>query len=413
MSAESPRSDEAVSAELPRSRDTPAPAAAPRGPNPASSKSPATTQPTAPCTAAPLFRAELLRVTFPGRTGPLPAVAGASLEVRSGEVLGLVGESGSGKSLTCRSTIALMPPRARMTATELSFEGVDLFALRPRALRKHRAHHVGMIVQDPFSCLDPTMRVGEQIAETLRANVGLGRTAARARAIELLGTVDIADPERRFFAYPHEFSGGMRQRIAIAIAVSCQPKLLVADEPTTALDVTTQAQILTLLRRLKDETGMAILIVSHDFGVIAQICDRVAVMYGGFVVETGTLADVYTSPMHPYTEALLAAIPSIESAGKRTRRTGIPGQPPGLGDILSGCPFVPRCSMAEPSCSSIDMVLEPVAPDHVTACPVVVRSVLGDSARAMTTSPLPHNSPAGPAAPRAGVTNSSRSLAEP
>lgn len=327
---------------------------------------------TAP-TAVPLFRAEQLRITFPGETGPLTAVGGASLELRSGEVLGLVGESGSGKSLTCRSTIQLMPPRARMTASELSFEGQDLLSLNKKQLREHRSHSVGMVFQDPFSCLDPTMRVGEQIAETLRVNAGLDRARARERAIELLGTVDIANPDRRYLAFPHEFSGGMRQRIAIAIAVSCQPKLLVADEPTTALDVTTQAQILTLLQRLRHQTGMAILLVSHDFGVIAQICDRVAVMYGGYVVEVGPIGDVYSAPLHPYTSALLTAIPTIESAGKPSKRLGIPGQPPGLGDIVSGCPFMPRCSMAEPSCSSLDVTLEPVTAGHATACPVAVR----------------------------------------
>lgn len=326
-------------------------------------------------TDPPLFRAEQLRITFPGSTGPLAAVGGASIEIRSGEVLGLVGESGSGKSLTCRSTVRLMPPRSTMTASELSFEGTDLLSLGPKQLRQHRAHHVGMVFQDPFSCLDPTMRVGEQIAETLRVNAGLGRDRARQRAIELLGTVDIAEPDRRYLAYPHEFSGGMRQRIAIAIAISCQPKLLVADEPTTALDVTTQAQILALLERLRADTGMAILLVSHDFGVIAQICDRVAVMYGGYVVEVGPIADVYRAPSHPYTRALLTAIPTIESAGKRARRAGIPGQPPGLGDIGRGCPFLPRCSLAEPGCASLDMVLEPVTADHATACPVARRGL--------------------------------------
>jgi oligopeptide/dipeptide ABC transporter ATP-binding protein len=324
---------------------------------------------------APLFRAEQLRITFPGSTGPLAAVGGASIELRSGEVLGLVGESGSGKSLTCRSTVRLMPPRAQMTAAELSFEGQDLLSLDGRKLREHRAHHVGMVFQDPFSCLDPTMRVGEQIAETLRVNAGLARADARQRAIELLDTVDIAEPDRRYRAYPHEFSGGMRQRIAIAIAISCQPKLLVADEPTTALDVTTQSQILALLQRLRDQIGMAILLVSHDFGVIAQICDRVAVMYGGHVVEVGPIGDVYREALHPYTRALLTAIPTIESAGKRSRRAGIPGQPPGLGDIASGCPFFPRCSMREPACASLDVVLEAVTADHSTACPVAVREL--------------------------------------
>lgn len=350
----------------------------------------------------PLFRVEQLRITFPGRTGPLVAVSGASLELRSGEVLGLVGESGSGKSLTCRSTLRLMPPHAHMTASELSFEGCDLLSLGGRKLREHRAQQVGIVFQDPFSCLDPTMRVGEQIAETLRVNAGLGRAQARQRTIELLGKVDIPDPERRYLAYPHEFSGGMRQRIAIALAISCQPKLLVADEPTTALDVTTQAQILALLQRLRQQTGMSILLVSHDFGVIAQICDRVAVMYGGYVIEVGPIADVYTAPLHPYTRALLAAIPTIESAGTRSRRTGIPGQPPGLGDIASGCPFLPRCSMGEPSCSSLDMALVPFTAQHATACPVAVRGLTKLAAGVLEPPAVPGRDAAAPRAATSG-----------
>ncbi len=324
--------------------------------------------------APPLFCARQLRIAFAGASGPVEAVSGVSLEVRSGEVLGLVGESGSGKSLTCRSTIRLLPHRARLTADDLSFEGRDLLALSDRELRDHRARNVGMVFQDPFSCLDPTMRVGEQIAETLRVNAGMDKSAARQRALEMMELVDIGQPDRRYLAYPHELSGGMRQRVAIAIAVSCRPKLLVADEPTTALDVTTQAQILALLQRLRQETGMALLLVSHDFGVIAQMCDRVAVMYGGYVVESGPVTSVYRAPLHPYTRALLSAIPAIESAGKRVRRTGIPGQPPGIGEILTGCPFVPRCTLAQTACTTIDMKLQEVSPGHANACPVTTEA---------------------------------------
>lgn len=332
--------------------------------------------------AQPLFRARHLRIAFAGEMGPVEAVSGVSLEVRSGEVLGLVGESGSGKSLSCRSTIRLLPPRARMVAAELTFEGRDLLAMNERQLRAHRATNVGMVFQDPFSCLDPTMRVGEQIAETLRVNAGMSKPEARRRALELLETVDIAQPERRYLAYPHELSGGMRQRVAIAIAVSCHPKLLVADEPTTALDVTTQAQILALLQRLRQETGMALLLVSHDFGVVAEMCDRVAVMYGGYVVETGPVATVYRSPLHPYTKALLSAIPAIESAGTRVRRAGIPGQPPGIGEIPTGCPFVPRCALAQPGCTTLDMALEEVSAGHATACPVAIGAPSASTAAA-------------------------------
>lgn len=327
-----------------------------------------------------LFRADQLRIAFSGASGPVEAVSGVSLQIEGGEVLGVVGESGSGKSLSCRSTIRLLPPRARMSAAELTFEGRDLLGLNERELRAHRARNVGMIFQDPFSCLDPTMRVGEQIAETLRVNAGMTKQAARRRALELLETVDIAQPERRYLAYPHELSGGMRQRVLIAVAVASEPKLLVADEPTTALDVTTQAQILALLQRLRKETGMALLLVSHDFGVIAKMCDRVAVMYGGYVVETGPVATVYHHPFHPYTKALLSAIPDIESAGKRVRRAGIPGQPPGIGEIVAGCPFVPRCAMAEPGCTSANMALNEVSPAHATACPVALDSDPGTPA---------------------------------
>jgi oligopeptide/dipeptide ABC transporter ATP-binding protein len=319
----------------------------------------------------PLLRIEELRIGFAHRTGTTDVVRGVSLEVGASESVGLVGESGSGKSLSCRSIIRLMPSHAEISAKRVEFEGRDVLALSKAQLRAHRSHNVGMIFQDPFSCFDPTKRVGEQVAETLRVNAGMDRASARARALELLTSVNIDKPEQRYRAYPHELSGGMRQRVMIAMAVSASPKLLIADEPTTALDVTTQAQILALIQELRREIGMAVLLVSHDFGVIAEACDRVVVMYGGYVVEAGPVDEVCARPQHPYTRALLESIPNLESAGNRVRRTGIPGQPPNPAELGTGCPFVDRCLMARPECKNVDMSLISVAKNHVTACPFV------------------------------------------
>jgi len=242
--------------------------------------------------------------------------------------------------------------------------------MSPRELRELRAHDVGMIYQDPFSSLNPVFRVGAQVAETLRLNRGLDKRAANAAVLELLDSVGIPDPPRRALAYPHELSGGMRQRIMIALATASQPRLLVADEPTTALDVTTQAQILALLQELRREQGMSVLLVSHDFGVIAQVCDRVAVMYGGHVVESGPLTTLYEDAQHPYTRALLGSVPSLHAAGRTTRRTGIPGQPPELTETLPGCVFAPRCAHAQPVCRTVPMQLVPLGADHGCACVV-------------------------------------------
>jgi oligopeptide/dipeptide ABC transporter ATP-binding protein len=212
--------------------------------------------------------------------------------------------------------------------------------------------------------------VGEQLAETLRLNAGMPKRQARLEATELLDHVGIPDPERRYLSYPHELSGGMRQRVMIAIAIAAKPRLLIADEPTTALDVTTQAQILELLARLRQEHDMAVLLVSHDFGVIAQVCDRLAVMYGGYVLETGMVRTLYSRAEHPYTRALLESVPSLESAGSAQRRPAIPGQPPELTETLPGCVFEPRCRFARSECKAISMALEPVGPEHETACPI-------------------------------------------
>ncbi|HWI73922.1 MAG TPA: ABC transporter ATP-binding protein [Baekduia sp.] len=318
----------------------------------------------------PLLEIDGLRVEFGPADAPLAAVKGVGLEVRAGEIVGLIGESGSGKSLTCRAVMRLIQQPGRIAAGSIAFEGRDVLAMSAKELRDFRAHDAGMIYQDPFSSLNPVFRIGDQVSETLRANLGMGKDEARSHTVELLDGVGIPDPERRALSYPHELSGGMRQRVMIALATASRPRLLLADEPTTALDVTTQAQILSLLQRLRAERGMAVLIVSHDFGVIAQVCDRVAVMYGGHVVETAPIATIYEDAQHPYTRALLESVPELESAGKAVRRPGIPGTPPELTDDLDGCVFAPRCAFARPECTAVSMALADVAPGHRTACPV-------------------------------------------
>ncbi len=319
---------------------------------------------------APLLRIHGLRVEFDTGHGTVAGVRNAGLSVAPGEIVGLVGETGSGKTLACRSVMRLIPRPGRVTAGQVEFEGRDVLAMSPRELRDFRAHEVGMIYQDPFSSLNPVFRIGHQLVETLRVNLGLGKAEARGRALELLQDVGIPDPERRALSYPHEFSGGMRQRVMIALATASQPRLLLADEPTTALDVTTQAQILELLTRLNKERQMAVLLVSHDFGVIAQVCDRVAVMYGGYIVEAAPVAAVYSGAEHPYTRGLLESIPRIESAGHPTRLPIIQGAPPDPTESLPGCPYKPRCPHALESCETVSMALEPVSPAHETACPV-------------------------------------------
>jgi oligopeptide/dipeptide ABC transporter ATP-binding protein len=317
-----------------------------------------------------LLTIENLRVEFASDDGPLPAVKDVSLSVAAGEIVGLIGESGSGKSLTCRSVMRLIQRPGRIAAGRITFEGRDVLALSVAQLRDFRAHDAGMIYQDPFSSLNPVLRIGAQVAETLRVNLRMGKAQAKAHALELLDGVGIPDPSRRALAYPHELSGGMRQRVMIALATASRPKLLLADEPTTALDVTTQAQILSLLQRLRAERGMAVLLVSHDFGVIAQVCDRVAVMYGGHIVETAPIAQIYTGAQHPYTRALLESVPDLGSAGSVTRRPGIPGNPPELTDVPEGCVFAPRCAHRRDECERVTMALEMITPIHGCACPV-------------------------------------------
>ncbi|HEY0278771.1 MAG TPA: ABC transporter ATP-binding protein [Solirubrobacterales bacterium] len=318
----------------------------------------------------PLLEIESLRVEFPGEDGPLVAVKGVDLAIEPGEVLGLVGESGSGKSLTCRAVMRLIPEPGAISGGSIRFDGEDVMSLGTTKLRDFRAHSVGMIYQNPFGSLNPTMRIGAQIAETLKVNRGLKRDAAKQEAVALLDRVGIEDPERRYRAYPHELSGGMAQRVMIAISTASNPRLMLADEPTTALDVTTQAQILKLLGQMRAEEGMAMLLVSHDFGVIAQACDRVAVMYGGHIVETGPVETIYHNPEHPYTRALLNSVPELDSAGEVQRRAALAGHPPELSDVIPGCVFAPRCEFAKEGCERVSMKLESVGADHHAACPV-------------------------------------------
>jgi oligopeptide/dipeptide ABC transporter ATP-binding protein len=317
-----------------------------------------------------LLEIEALRVEFPGADGPLAAVKGVDLALEAGEVVGLVGESGSGKSLTCRAVMRMIPEPGQIAGGSVRYDGEDVLGLSTAKLRDLRAHSIGMIYQNPFGSLNPTLRVGAQIAETLKVNRGMGRGAAKTEAVALLDRVGIEDPERRARAYPHELSGGMCQRVMIAIATASSPRLMLADEPTTALDVTTQAQILKLLGQMRAEEGMAMLLVSHDFGVIAQACDRVAVMYGGHIVETGPVETIYHEPEHPYTKALLNSVPELDSAGNVQRRAALAGHPPELSDIIPGCVFAPRCEHARPGCESVSMKLEKVGPAHDSACPV-------------------------------------------
>jgi oligopeptide/dipeptide ABC transporter ATP-binding protein len=298
---------------------------------------------------APLLSMRNVTVEFRLDRGWGAAIEDVSLDVGARECVGLVGESGSGKSVSALAVLGLLPRRgARVTNGEILFSGRDLLKARTRELRAIRGGRIAMIFQDPMSSLNPVMSVGEQIVETLRLHRRLSRTEARREAIELLDFVRIADPRRRIDEYPHQLSGGMRQRVMIAQAIACQPELLIADEPTTALDVTIQGQILELLRDLRHRLGMAVLLISHDLGVVAEFVDKVVVMYAGQVVEQGPVADLFARPIHPYTEGLMAAIPRLDA--QVTRLSAIPGRIPGIGETIDGCRFHPRCAFAIATC---------------------------------------------------------------
>ena len=314
------------------------------------------------------FRYGDLQTAFPTLDGLVLAANGVTFDVAAGETLAIVGESGSGKSVTCRSLIGLVPKPGEVIGGQAIFAGRDLLQLSEKDLRAVRGGDIGMIFQDPTSSLNPVYRVGAQVVEVLQVKLGMKRREAAARAIELLDRVGIASPETRFNAYPHELSGGMRQRAMIATAIATQPKLLIADEPTTALDVTVQTQIMALLTDLQKDTGLAMILVSHDFGVVAQHCDVVAVMYAGYVVEYAPVHDIFENPQHPYTRALLSSIPKLE-AGQAQDLIPVQGQPPELSQLPSGCPFAPRCEIVRTECTSVTMTLESTRPHHLSACP--------------------------------------------
>ena len=317
--------------------------------------------------AAPLLEVEDLRVRFTTPTLDLTAVDGVSFRIEAGEVFGLVGESGCGKTVTCRSLIRLFGG-SRPSAIDgtVRFAGRDLGTLGAREWSALRGSEISMIFQDPMTSLNPTMRVGAQIAEGLRQHRDLTPRQARDAAIEMLAAVGVPAAERRHHEYPHAFSGGMRQRVLIAIALACRPKLLIADEPTTALDVTVQDQILKLILKLRSDIGMSVLLVTHDIGVVAQTCDRVAVMYAGKIVESGTTAQVLGRPAHPYTQALLAALPAHTRRGERLRP--IDGEPPHLAHPPAGCRFHPRCAFAVEACRAVVPPPIEVEAGHRSAC---------------------------------------------
>jgi peptide/nickel transport system ATP-binding protein len=297
----------------------------------------------------PLVEVRDLTVRFDGPR-PVHAVNGVSFELKAGETLGILGESGSGKSVTLKTLLRLLPePKARIGGT-VRVAGHDVLGMRGQALADYRGRTTAMIFQDPALALDPVYTIGDQIAEAVIRHEGSDARTGRARALEMLERVRIPSPERRVKAYPHELSGGMRQRAMIALALACRPKLLLADEPTTALDATVQIQILLLLRELQREFGMAMVFVTHDIGVAVEVSDRVAVMYAGSMVETGSLREVVRDPRHPYTQGLLAA--NLHGARKGERLGAIPGAPPSLDQAPTICSFAPRCSMREPTCEA-------------------------------------------------------------
>ena len=334
-----------------------------------------------------LLEVDNLQTHFFTREGVVRAVDGVSFEVDKGKTLGVVGESGCGKSVTALSIMRLLPqPPARIVGGEVRFEGLDLVQLPESSLEDVRGNEIAMIFQDPMTSLNPTLRIGTQVTETMERHLGYSRDQARKRAIELLEVVHIPNAKERLDDYPHRFSGGMRQRVMIAIAISCNPKLLIADEPTTALDVTVQAGVLDLLEELQEEHEMAMIVITHDMGVVAEVADDIVVMYAGQIVERATALDLFDHPEHPYTEALLGALPQIEGAGIREGRlTAIPGRPPDLGNPPPACRFAPRCPFADrgDSCAKEMPELREVRPGHL------VRSAHPASERARKPAEVP------------------------
>jgi peptide/nickel transport system ATP-binding protein len=317
-------------------------------------------------TARPLVEVRDLQVNFVSREANVAAVNGVSFELMPSEVLCIIGESGSGKSVTMRSILRLHPPRRTVIRGHIRVGDYDILSLGERAMNEVRGAVVSMVFQEPMTALDPVYRIGDQIAETVMRHEGCSRGTAMARALELMELVKVPSPERRLRAFPHELSGGLRQRAMMAVALSCRPTLLLADEPTTALDATVQIQVLIMLRKLQRDFGMGVIFVTHDLGVAAQIADKVAVMYAGRIIEYGSVADVLMRPAHPYTLGLLSS--TVHGQSRETEIEAIPGSPPDLRHLPPGCSFAPRCKFAIPACSAAFPPLAAVGPDHAASC---------------------------------------------
>jgi oligopeptide transport system ATP-binding protein len=313
-----------------------------------------------------LLEVEDLRTTFRTEDGPVTAVNGLSFSLDAGETLGIVGESGSGKSVTALSIMRLLPRSAAVSADRIALRGESLPEKSETEMRKIRGARIAMIFQDPMTSLNPVLTIGEQISEAVRLHMGLGARDARDRVVEMLNKVRIPNPEKRLGDYPHQFSGGMRQRVMIAMALSCNPELLIADEPTTALDVTIQAQVLELMNELQGETGAAIILITHDLGVVAEFCKNVLVMYGGNLVEYGTAEAIFAEPRMPYTQGLLSSLPRLDQSEHR-RLVPIAGQPPNLLRLPPGCAFAPRCAYRMPICDQ-PVPLYDFGGGHIARC---------------------------------------------
>ena len=309
-----------------------------------------------------------LEVKFFTRRATVHAVRGVSFDLEPGETLGIVGESGCGKSVTSLAMLGILPRAGRITGGNVMFDGRDLVRLRAAELRDIRGKDIAMIFQDPMTSLNPVLKIGRQVTETLTKHLGMDEEAARREAADLLGRVGIPNPSARLDDFPHQFSGGMRQRVMIAMAIACRPKVLIADEPTTALDVTIQAQILELLRRLVSEERMALILITHDLGVVAGVCDRTNVMYAGRFIETAPTDELFAHPRHPYTLGLLKSVPRLDEL-RKSKLDPIGGAPPELTRVLPGCAFAPRCQYATERSRTEIPVLQPVdRPDHLVAC---------------------------------------------
>jgi oligopeptide transport system ATP-binding protein len=324
----------------------------------------------------PLLSVRDLETGFVGEGGLVRAVRGISFDLEAGETLGLVGESGCGKSVTALSIMGLLPSVGRIAGGSVLLEGQDLVQASKRQLRAVRGRRIAMVFQDSMTSLNPLLTVGRQITESLETHLGLSSAEARRKAVALLEEVGIPEPARRLKQFPHQLSGGLRQRVAVAVALAPNPQVLIADEPTTALDVTIQAQLLELLRREREERGMAMLLITHDLGVVAGMADRICVMYAGRIVEEGSTEAVFAAPRHPYTLGLLRSVPRID-AELHDRLPSIPGTPPPIWDIPAGCPFRPRCSFAFDRCEVEDPPLVSHGPGLAAACWADVREAVG------------------------------------